>query len=33
MDLVRVGNDLPAMLHGLAEAARLAPRRTDLSEI
>jgi uncharacterized protein (TIGR00730 family) len=33
MDLVRVGTDLPDMLHGLAEAARLAPRRTDLSEI
>jgi uncharacterized protein (TIGR00730 family) len=33
MDLVRVGNDLPDLLHGLAEAARLAPRRTDLSEI
>lgn len=33
MDLVRVGSDLQALLHDLAEAARLAPRRTDLSEI
>lgn len=33
MDLVRVGSDLHALLHDLAEAARLAPRRTDLSEI
>ena len=33
MDLIRVGNDVPGLLHGLAEAARLAPRRTDLSEI
>jgi uncharacterized protein (TIGR00730 family) len=33
MDLVRVGNDLPGLLHSLAEAARLAPSRTDLSEI
>ncbi len=33
MDLVRVGNDVPELLHGLADAARLAPRRTDLSEI
>lgn len=33
MDLVRVGPDLPSLLGGLVEAARLAPRRTDLSEI
>jgi uncharacterized protein (TIGR00730 family) len=33
MDLVRVGTDLPKLLGGLVEAARLAPRRTDLSEI
>ncbi len=33
MDLIRVGNDVPELLHGLADAARLAPRRTDLSEI
>ena len=33
MDLVRVGSDLPGLLHGLVEAARLAPGRTDLSEI
>jgi uncharacterized protein (TIGR00730 family) len=33
MDLVRVGPDLPSLLGGLVEAARVAPRRTDLSEI
>jgi len=33
MDLVRVGGDVQPLLQGLAEAARLAPRRTDLSEI
>ncbi|MDP3759996.1 MAG: TIGR00730 family Rossman fold protein [Ramlibacter sp.] len=33
MDLVRVGGDVQALLQDLAEAARLAPRQTDLSEI
>jgi uncharacterized protein (TIGR00730 family) len=33
MDLVSVGTNVPGMLQGLAEAARVAPRRTDLSEI
>ena len=33
MDLVRVGTDVSGMLQSLAESARVAPRRTDLSEI
>ena len=33
LDLVRVGGDVEGLLQGLAEAASLAPRRTDLSEI
>jgi uncharacterized protein (TIGR00730 family) len=33
MDLIRVGTDIDDLLQGLADAARLAPRRTDLSEI
>ncbi len=33
MDLVRVGSDVQGLLQALGDAARLAPRRTDLSEI
>ena len=33
LDLVRVGGDVEGLLQGLAAAATLAPRRTDLSEI
>jgi uncharacterized protein (TIGR00730 family) len=33
MDLVRVGTDVPGLLRALVEAACLAPRQTDLSEI